>query len=139
MALGQQGVSSEYLTARTGSELAETIARKQAADAQLVRIEGSWIDPGGYSRSWSYQFISPGQRQKLVIQAGEIQLMQPAASPYPGPIDPAAWIFDSDAALTRLSLVQQLTYPLSSMTLDAGLLWRVIGPAGSASISATLP
>lgn len=139
LAVGQQGVSSEYLTARTGWELAQTIARKRASDAQLVLIEGRWIDPGGYSHNWSYQFVSPEQKQKMVIQAGEIQLIQPAASPYPNPIDSAAWIFDSDAALTRLSLVQQLSYPLTSMTLDSGLLWRVIGPAGSASTSATLP
>lgn len=130
------GEVQDYLTARTGWLLARSVARKQASDARLVRVEGQWIDAGGAGRNWSYQFVSLNSQQTLVVQEGRLQLLQALKQAPAAFLDTDLWLCDSDAALARFALVQQLTYPMTSMILDADLIWRLSGPAGAGEVTA---
>ena len=125
----------DYETARDGWLLARSQVKAEAPDALPVRIEGRWIDVGGRSLGWSFEFYSPSRHQLLLVEDGELQLVQPAQEGQET-LDSERWRFDSDAAVAQLALTRQLSFPLSSMTLGADLIWHINGPAGNWQLDA---
>lgn len=124
-----------YATARSSWLEARTLAVATAADAQLTLIEGRWVEAGGLSRNWRFSFYSLAQGKQLVIESGQL-ILHSGLAQAPKLLSTADWRFDSDAALTRFGLVQQIRFPVTSMRLDAGLVWQISGPSGQGEVPA---
>lgn len=131
----QSGVK-ELSTARNALLQASHIARQSSADAQLISVEGRWIDAAGCSSEWSFRFLSASKRQQLMIEKGAIVLVESVNEPLPAMLNLDQWRFDSDAAVILLGLSHQLGFPIASMKLGSDLLWQLKGPSGNQSLNA---
>lgn len=120
--------AQDFLTAREGLLLCRAAVEKEAADAQLIRIEGRWIERGGRSQEWSYHFISALRSERLIYEQGVLISRAPLeADNQSSELNLEG--LDSDAVAALLDRDEQaLSFPLQ-MTLSAGV-WQVSSGRG---------
>ena len=136
-AVSAQSTEKFMSTAKKDLWIAQNTARRWDMSAELIKVEGQFIDQNGVCSSWIYYFKS-SSKQKIYRVMGSTGAEVANSGFYGNTFDDFSWRIDTDKAIELAKKQGLKTFPISQMILEDrfGFEWEIRSSNGIFKIDA---